>query len=468
MSDYDPEDLPRTDGLELALLSEAENAEDYRDLWGTILDDEVFKKIDDKLTDGEADLDVNSLSSAEARIGESPAYRYVSNGGVEVTVPDDYDTIQEAIDAAPKRLRHLYRINVEDGDYDDEDLLLRGFSSEGYQDNGEHGQIQIWGDSDDPSNVKVRSAAVVGCSGVETPQLVGLSFSGQETPYVDESTCVSISGCREGWMKDCEFREGDASDAITAYRSGFRVISTNFGEDYYDKAVRGKRASLITAERLEGSVNYIFHTLQMALYFEEDMEDINGEYQLNSGGLRSDEDTLYTDRLDVNELAIDSIRYLEPVDKIDKTDSFITVPFDELDIGEYLLLRITQLGLDDAGEVLLKTDAIGDGEYGHRLNDGSTSFENDAWTVLDGGASNTRANGDLKIKCGYGRVGVSNVSLGVSRMDGGQVHGDATWIEDGYSEPAFPNPTKITFQMSGDATEIDLTATVYKGRLTEE
>ncbi|NUB93738.1 hypothetical protein HT576_22430 [Haloterrigena sp. SYSU A121-1] len=72
--DYDPDGLPRTDGLELALLSEAENAEDYRDLWGKILDNEVFQKLDAELTDGEADLDVASVRTAEATIGSSRLY----------------------------------------------------------------------------------------------------------------------------------------------------------------------------------------------------------------------------------------------------------------------------------------------------------------------------------------------------------------------------------------------------------
>lgn len=67
MSEDYPEP-PRTDNLELALLSEAEDAEDYRDLWGAILDDEVFKKLETKLTEGEGDLDVASLSTEEAQI----------------------------------------------------------------------------------------------------------------------------------------------------------------------------------------------------------------------------------------------------------------------------------------------------------------------------------------------------------------------------------------------------------------
>lgn len=73
-NDYDPDGLPRTDGLELALLSEAENAEDYRDLWETILDKEMFQKIDEKLTGGKTDLDVASVQTDEAVIGSSRLY----------------------------------------------------------------------------------------------------------------------------------------------------------------------------------------------------------------------------------------------------------------------------------------------------------------------------------------------------------------------------------------------------------
>lgn len=72
--DYNPDELPRTDGLELALLSEAENAEDYRDLWGRILDNEVFQKLDSKLTGGEGELDVASVRTDEAVIGSSKLY----------------------------------------------------------------------------------------------------------------------------------------------------------------------------------------------------------------------------------------------------------------------------------------------------------------------------------------------------------------------------------------------------------
>lgn len=73
-NDYNPDELPRTDGLELALLSEAENAEDFRDLWGRILDNEVFQKLDDKLTGGEAELDVASVQTNEVVIGSSRLY----------------------------------------------------------------------------------------------------------------------------------------------------------------------------------------------------------------------------------------------------------------------------------------------------------------------------------------------------------------------------------------------------------
>lgn len=72
--DYNPDELPRTDGLELALLSEAENAEDYRDLWGRILDNEVFQRLDRKLTGGEGELDVASVRADEAVIGSSKLY----------------------------------------------------------------------------------------------------------------------------------------------------------------------------------------------------------------------------------------------------------------------------------------------------------------------------------------------------------------------------------------------------------
>lgn len=57
-------DPPTTDNLELPLLSEAEDPEDYRDIWGAALDELLIARLDQLLGEGEGDLNVESLRSA--------------------------------------------------------------------------------------------------------------------------------------------------------------------------------------------------------------------------------------------------------------------------------------------------------------------------------------------------------------------------------------------------------------------
>lgn len=108
MSNSEYPEPPRTESLELALLSEADNAEDYRDLWGRVLDEEVFKKLETKLTGGEADLEVNSLRS-DRMYTNRPYVVYNHNGVVRADGPTPNDSFEA--DTLPEVLDSVYSVS---------------------------------------------------------------------------------------------------------------------------------------------------------------------------------------------------------------------------------------------------------------------------------------------------------------------------------------------------------------------
>jgi len=220
--------------------------------------------------DGNDLTNVGAVGTESAAIGQSPQYKYVSNETTTVTVNSgggaDYQSIQAAVDDCPKRLRHDYIIGVEDGHDEsvggDGHVVVRGHSAEapsegtGVGTPGEHVKIEIVGNRGDPSQCKIETLSAIGCVGVETPQIWGISFSNADNPDFDESATVQFSGCTEGFVGDCAFRDtgGAANSAIQAYRGHVHVRGTDFGADTFSTAINGKRTATVQARDNTGAV----------------------------------------------------------------------------------------------------------------------------------------------------------------------------------------------------------------------
>lgn len=244
-----------------------------------------------------------SVSTEEAVIGEETPYPFVSNIHTTVTVPGDYDTIQAAVDDAPKHNRHEYIIDVSDG-HTEGHVQIRGHSQEGFSTGnrgfgaaGENYQIQILGNKSDPSQVKIDSLTAVGCKGVETPQIWGVRFQGVANPDYDEANCVGFSGCDEVFLGDCQFRNpnSDAAEAVQVYGSGAHIRRVDFGTDVFSDAIVLKRISKVSTKDNTGSVtgNH-FRVEQLGTAFEEN-SGLGENYNLERGGevRRMDDGTVH-------------------------------------------------------------------------------------------------------------------------------------------------------------------------------
>ena len=197
------------------------------------------------------ELGVGSVNAERADIGTGPTVPLISNSDTAVSVPGDYDTIQAAIDACPKNLRHDYVINVDPTNYSagPEHLRFRGIKAQAattgnFVDDTEAGEqavLRVRGDADTPSNVEVASLTAEACKGEETPQVHGVSFTGAENPDVDESACVASWHSTDGLsIFDSEWQSGTATNPILVYKARIEVRRSNI-DGSYNKGVKFKR-----------------------------------------------------------------------------------------------------------------------------------------------------------------------------------------------------------------------------------
>jgi len=194
---------------------------------------------------------VGALGAGDAQIGEAASYQYVSNQNEEVAVPSDFETIQAAIDACPKNLRHDYVINIDPANYSagPEHIRFRGIKGQArtagnFVDDTEAGEqavLRVLGDAATPLNVEVASLTAEACKGEETPQVHGVSFTGSENPDVDESACVVSWHNTDGVsLFDCEIQQEAASNPTLAYKSHIEMRRVDI-DGSYNRAVYFKR-----------------------------------------------------------------------------------------------------------------------------------------------------------------------------------------------------------------------------------
>lgn len=208
-------------------------------------------------------MKTSSLDTGDAKIGTGDPYQYVSNEHTTVTVDHtggaDYETIQAAVNDAPKRLRHEYIIDIADGHDEsvggDGHVRIQGHSQEGfstgdrgYGSAGENYQLQLLGNRNDPTQVSLASLTTVGCSGAEMPQIWGMSFNGSQNPDVDESCCIASVGCEETFLGDVTFTANSDSvfHAILAYKSAVNTRRVDWGNDLFEYGYWSKRSSEIS------------------------------------------------------------------------------------------------------------------------------------------------------------------------------------------------------------------------------
>lgn len=250
--------------------------------------------------------DADAVITDTAQIGTGTSYPMVANDKVKVTVDSgggaDYQSIQAAVDDVPKHNRKDYVIGVNDG-HDESvggngHVKLRAHHQEGFTSGdyanigtGQNSIFQIMGNPSDPSKCKVETLTIVGCQGVATPKIDGVSFSNKRSPDVNENAAVVISGSGEGGIFHSEFRDtgGTAESAIVVYGSRAQLRDVNFGQDIFKHAVQGKRQARPQPRSTSGSVTgAAFKSIEGSRFFQDNrggtVSGGNGRYTASYGG----------------------------------------------------------------------------------------------------------------------------------------------------------------------------------------
>ena len=165
---------------------------------------------------------------------------------VTVNVPEDYPTMQDAIDAVPDNYWQFITIQVSDGIYD-EDLVIRnkrGCTPNFPPESGQQAVLVITSKSKDRTKVSYRSAQVFSCGGTPySPNLEHLNFTNRT--HSDENCSVEFYGCTSGAVNRCSFNGVGVDKCVEAYNSIISVESCDFGNEINDKAMVVKHGGTI-------------------------------------------------------------------------------------------------------------------------------------------------------------------------------------------------------------------------------
>ena len=183
----------------------------------------------------------------------------------QVNVPNDYGTVQDAVDSLGLIGRQRWDLNINNGTYS-EDVLLSQFL--GGQHNGSlptgfpRGRVRIYGDDATPSNVELSSLTMGGFVGPRS-EIHGIEFTGT-SPYDDEGASMVLYPAGEYAIYNCAF---DAN--IPADTDGMLVYSAK--ADIRDTDISNTRHGVIA----KGQATVVCHGLSGSSD-EEHYRAING------------------------------------------------------------------------------------------------------------------------------------------------------------------------------------------------
>jgi hypothetical protein len=238
-------------------------------------------------------LNASQVAGTDLTVGGDAAYGnrpLVSTEERTLNVPSEYETIQAAIDAVPLVLRHEYAIVVNDGTYDEHLSIPPTIAGHPKSRSAqERSGLEIYGNSEEPSQVTVNSLTISGCSGAVNPFVSGFTFR-QANPFDDEDVAVIAYGTTETTLSNIRIRTGpDRSQplraGIKAYGgTAMKVQSVDFGDGECRRGFVTKHMSRILHNEglIEGELReYVFWPVAGDIHFNGDNVSANGRQGLN-------------------------------------------------------------------------------------------------------------------------------------------------------------------------------------------
>ena len=180
----------------------------------------------------------------------------VSAGGtfllnvVTVVVGVDYNTIQEAIDACPKRLHQWYTVYLPSGTYNEDvrvDGIYASYMQPDIASSLEGPRLTLAGQDliQKDTTVLVDSIIVSGCNAATGhPTITALSVT-SSNPYTNEDTAIEFYGSHGGTVSGVSFASCTAARGIQSYNSSLDSNSHDFGINQLDYAYSVKHTGQI-------------------------------------------------------------------------------------------------------------------------------------------------------------------------------------------------------------------------------
>ncbi len=165
---------------------------------------------------------------------------------VTLMVPEDYPTVQDAVDAIPNNYWQRIVISIASGTYD-EDIVIRskrGCTPLFPPSSGQQANIKIGSRTGIQSDVNVRSAQVFNCGGTPySPSFEQINFTNRT--HSDENASIEFYGCTSGGILQCSFNGVGVDKCIEAYNSIISVDSADFGNNINKTGLVTKHGGVI-------------------------------------------------------------------------------------------------------------------------------------------------------------------------------------------------------------------------------
>lgn len=192
--------------------------------------------------------------------GNDPYRGYVKEFGVDAStspgiytmpvtllVPEEYPTVQDAIEAIPNNYWQRIIISIADGYDNGENVVVRSkrgctplFPPSASQQAG----IKIGSRSADPSKVSLNSIQLFNCGGTPySPSIEQINFKGRT--HSDENASIEFYGCTSGGVYGCSFIGVGVDKCIEAYNSTISVESPQFGNNINKTGLVTKHGGII-------------------------------------------------------------------------------------------------------------------------------------------------------------------------------------------------------------------------------
>lgn len=282
---------------------------------------------------------VDSFSTERAEIDDR---QYTSQQDRTINVPDDYDTIQEAVNQLPYLIRHEWTINVSDGTYDEDVYIPPTHGVHGDEAGEFFTPITIIGDRDAPENVEVDSIFVDGFVGGFL-RVAGISF-GESHPWEpDNDEAFAAHNSREVVLSDVKISDGSARSAIQSFSSFIWIEGVDLGDGHVDRGLYTKHGGEIWEEAnvetpTTGTANkFVYVPNDGQIHFQSAESDATGgdalvqESFTRGFAFDGSEKTLYNVRQNESQFTADvgSSALISPDQSI-PSQSFTKVEFDTL------------------------------------------------------------------------------------------------------------------------------------------